>query len=1035
MQKIKTTLWLCLLAATVLAQPNIGGRPFSEKYAEYLTPQDLLPIHLAPKPEKEQFEKPTVANQVAVGIRMGLDLSNSGLWEQLPNGDRIWRLIVKAEGALGLVALYDRFIIPQGAVLYLSNPDKSVIWGGFTSKNNPDPASGYSTAMIAGETIVFEYFEPKAVRGMGQISIQYLSYFYHVSVKNDSEYQRQQYKTFAAKQFGNSASCNINVNCPTNIGANWQREKRAVAKILIFNVSGGAGFCSGSLINNTALDEKAYFYSAFHCQNGSSAVNYDQTQFHFNYESPGCSNQDVVPDIVTGAQLRMTLREADTWLMELKSLPPNPFFAGWNREDKSPGVCIGISHPAGDIKKITEFSPAFSSPAVNIGGYVVPDNSHWGMNISKGFSEGGSSGSPLFGQSSKLIHGTLHGGSGNCQNNVASGSSYYGKFSWAWNNGGSSSSRLRDWLDPLNKQFTELPSLDPTEANPNVLISEVASGEIEGKTVRFIEIYNAHPERKIRLSGLSLQRLIDGNPANSVTISLPAFDLVPGETYLIANAEFDAAWGLPKPNLLSSQLGDGNDVYLLVSVSRPDTYGVSGQNGTGQFWDYASKVVSRRSHVIRPNNGNFTSLNFSEWEVKPLSLQNISPGRHAATQPQTDLTLSQILNPQENSLICDQKIAPIVVVSNLGKNQISAYRVHVTLNNKTLTFNSTRALAPDTDETLDFSSQDQFFDVNLGQKIELKTRVLITSGDADQVAANDSANISVNLSQKEGVFLVVETQTDNAPNETSWEILSENKVIYSQDFAGLSPNTLYTSRLCLDTALCYTLRINDKGANGIAAPGFVRATLEATLEPLVPNASFSSSRNANFCMIAPPQAPSNCQAYPIPGNIIRFEWKDNSPLENGFIVQRQFTELVPAVWEDLVEVPANTTSYQDILSINQAKRKVTYRVAAFRNSQDKRRVFSKFCELNGEVLSLDEHEPNPLNIYPNPTQNLINLSWTEPKQAQFYLMDILGKVVMQAELIPNSGTIQLDLSHLASGIYTLKVQSDSKTITAKVVKE
>ena len=68
-----------------------------------------------------------------------------------------------------------------------------------------------------------------------------------------------------------------------------------------------------------------------------------------------------------------------------------------------------------------------------------------------GTTEPGSSGSPLFNQDHQVI-GQLHGGGAACGN---SESDWYGKFFTSWTGGGSSSTRLCDWLgtcgssDPL----------------------------------------------------------------------------------------------------------------------------------------------------------------------------------------------------------------------------------------------------------------------------------------------------------------------------------------------------------------------------------------------------------------------------------------------------------------------------------------------------------------------------------------------------------------------------------------------------------
>lgn len=68
---------------------------------------------------------------------------------------------------------------------------------------------------------------------------------------------------------------------------------------------------------------------------------------------------------------------------------------------------------------------------------------------SKGCTEGGSSGSPLFNASGNII-GDLSNGSSACD--YLSGTDNYGKFSYSWtnNNNSNASKKLQPWLDPDN---------------------------------------------------------------------------------------------------------------------------------------------------------------------------------------------------------------------------------------------------------------------------------------------------------------------------------------------------------------------------------------------------------------------------------------------------------------------------------------------------------------------------------------------------------------------------------------------------------
>ncbi len=238
------------------------------------------------------------------------------------------------------------------------------------------------------------------------------------------------------KVFGSSGACNVNVNCPE--GQNFQSPKKSV--VMLLN-SGGFRFCSGTLVNNTAEDSRPYILTAKHCNAGTSS------SFMFNYESPDCSNIDG-PTIQTvqGAQLRAQWDQSDFALLEMDQPVPASYysyFAGWNRANIPSDSVVGIHHPKGDIKKISGSLALLSDTCYSCSN-PAPDY-WWIKTWNFGTTEQGSSGSPLFDKTGKVI-GQLRGGSASC---VSSMNDFYGKFSRSWEGGGSPETRLRDWLDPM----------------------------------------------------------------------------------------------------------------------------------------------------------------------------------------------------------------------------------------------------------------------------------------------------------------------------------------------------------------------------------------------------------------------------------------------------------------------------------------------------------------------------------------------------------------------------------------------------------
>ena len=83
----------------------------------------------------------------AISVDTDIDTENSGLWETLEDGSRIWRLSIKIEGAKALGLYYDAFRLPSTGELFVYNQDKTQIIGGFTSTNNHSSGLFASTVM------------------------------------------------------------------------------------------------------------------------------------------------------------------------------------------------------------------------------------------------------------------------------------------------------------------------------------------------------------------------------------------------------------------------------------------------------------------------------------------------------------------------------------------------------------------------------------------------------------------------------------------------------------------------------------------------------------------------------------------------------------------------------------------------------------------------------------------------------------------------------------------------------------------------
>lgn len=442
----------------LMAQISQGGRPysFSSTVADTIATRTMAALDVAALMADDELEAAQdlpVPPRFGYAFKVSLGLDSAGTWTELLNGDRVWRLSIAAPGAYSINLLYDEFWLPEGGRFFIYNEDRSMVLGSFTSANNKEHGK-FSTSLVRGDVSMLEYYEPASARGSGRLHISRVVHGYRNFFGPTAAAGLGKSFAHGPVGFGASGACNNNVNCPE--GEPWTDEKQSVVMILLDD---GTRSCSGSILNNTSLDYTPYMLTAFHCidvvpPGGDGVISTGERQdaeqwvVMFNYESPNCADADgPTTQTVSGTTLRASNVDTDFALLKLSATPPasyNVYYAGWSNVNSAPQSSVGIHHPHGDIKKISfEDDPASSTSWVG-----TPSDSHWEVDFDDGTVEHGSSGSPLFDPSHRIV-GQLHGaiyfpGIDRC----VFTDGIYGKFSMSWDRGGSASTRLKDWLDP-----------------------------------------------------------------------------------------------------------------------------------------------------------------------------------------------------------------------------------------------------------------------------------------------------------------------------------------------------------------------------------------------------------------------------------------------------------------------------------------------------------------------------------------------------------------------------------------------------------
>jgi hypothetical protein len=432
-------------AALVFAGPRLRAQPptphgsTSPAIAEITVPA-LDRIRIAA--EDAISDATGTPPRFAIAFPVSLSPDTAGTWDRIDAVTSRWRLRVRAPGASHVNLGFGEFHLPARASLSITSTDGSHRIRDFTDADH-SPARELWTPVVAGDDLTIELRIDDASRGRLALRLTQVSSGYRFFGAGPSA---------LAHQTTGSGACNVDVVCPAASG--WQGEIDGVAAYS----TGGTIFCTGFLVNNTSQDARPFFMTAWHCgirsSNAASLVTY------WNYENTSCGGPDngTLTRFTTGATYRAGWSTSDFTLVELAQAP-NPAwgvgYLGWDRSGQDAPSAVAIHHPNGDPKKISFENDATTTTSYSSNS-VPGDGTHIRVvDWDQGTTEPGSSGSPLFDDQHRVI-GQLHGGAAACGNNQ---SDWFGKFARSWTGGGTSATRLSNWLDATGSGRVTLDTL------------------------------------------------------------------------------------------------------------------------------------------------------------------------------------------------------------------------------------------------------------------------------------------------------------------------------------------------------------------------------------------------------------------------------------------------------------------------------------------------------------------------------------------------------------------------------------------------
>ncbi len=342
---------LPLIQQVAEAQLSKGGKPITsgtlKSSFQWINLDDVVVEDFLLE-DQEDALRGIKNRRIAREIPVSLNPEMNGTWDWVPDGTRIWRLGIRGKGARALGIVFNRYLLKEGARLFLYDSMNKIVLGAYTHMNNKSSAM-LPVSYLPGEEVIIQLEIPVDMNDYGELQLGTVRFAY-LPVFHD--------KYLYDGYFGRADTCNIDINCPA--GDNWKVVKRSVVRMVSNEL------CTGVLINNTNENGKPYIYTAAHCVFDRFTGEFQPAVFYFNYESPSCEGPDGNDQFsIAGATLVATgdtsenPRDADSLdfaLLELSVTPPDSFmvyYAGWNRSKSPAQNTSTIHHPRGDVKKIS----------------------------------------------------------------------------------------------------------------------------------------------------------------------------------------------------------------------------------------------------------------------------------------------------------------------------------------------------------------------------------------------------------------------------------------------------------------------------------------------------------------------------------------------------------------------------------------------------------------------------------------------------------------------------------------------------------
>ena len=173
MKKILLVIFITTVTFNLNAQISEGGLPPSFKSEATKNSASLASYNLT-APDTTGFA--LYNNQNPLPLRyalledIDLDLKENATKTVMPDGSTVWQYRINSPAGRSLQVIFSKYLVAEGAQLFLYNEDYSTVRGAYTELNITENLM-FVTGDFPGDHVIIEYYEPSGVEFEGEITI------------------------------------------------------------------------------------------------------------------------------------------------------------------------------------------------------------------------------------------------------------------------------------------------------------------------------------------------------------------------------------------------------------------------------------------------------------------------------------------------------------------------------------------------------------------------------------------------------------------------------------------------------------------------------------------------------------------------------------------------------------------------------------------------------------------------------------------------------------------------------------------------